>query len=69
MKLIPGNMMQVLALHINANTLFFPSLLPSCLPLSPSLPPSAAGWNFPSEQCKLPLGDVDLLRDRPVQNS
>lgn len=25
--------------------------------------------NFPSEQCELPRGDVDLVRDRPVQNS
>lgn len=30
---------------------------------------SVAGYNFLYEQCKFPLGDVDLVRDRPVQNS
>lgn len=67
MKLIPGNMMQVLALNINANILFFPSLFPPSLYLP--LSPSPAGCNILSEQCKFPLGDVDLVRDRPVQNS
>lgn len=33
-----------------------------------SLSPSP-GCSFLSEQCKFPLGDVDLVRDRPLQNS
>lgn len=46
--------MQMLALNTSVNTLFSPS---------------HAGCSFLSEQCKFPLGDVDLVRDRPLQNS
>lgn len=46
--------MQMLVLNTSVNTLSSPS---------------HAGCSFLSEQCKFPLGDVDLVRDRPLQNS
>lgn len=54
MKLIPGNMMQVLALHINANTLFFPSLLPASLSL-PLFPPLLQVGTIPLNNASFPL--------------
>lgn len=52
MKLIPGNMTQVLAWNINAAIFPLFSFFTGC--------------NFASERGNFPLGDMDSVKDIPV---
>lgn len=52
MKLIPGNIMPVLAWNINAVILSFLLFFTGC--------------NFPSKRGNFPLSDMDLVKDIPV---